>query len=348
MKASEKFVTYLLMHEAQFYTKLSDARVRCDLCPHLCIISETRSGQCGVRSLHNGKLISNNYGRLSSIAMDPIEKKPLYHFYPGEHVFSIGSVGCNMHCKHCQNEQISQCIGIAPGQLNAYSVDKIVARIRSRGSGIVAFTYNEPVVSYEYMVDVADALKGSGIACVMVTNGYIMPGPLARLLPYFSGFNVDLKAFSDQFYKKITGARLQPVIDTLEAIKAAGSHLEITYLVIPGLNDDPEEFSNMIAYINRVFGRDQVLHLSRYFPSYQMSLPPTPLSTLHKLMEIAGEQLDHVYTGNTGLEFDANTYCPACGALLIERKHYHTTIRGMEGNRCAACQHTINGKFNIS
>lgn len=336
------------MHEARYYTKLPGERIRCELCPHRCILSDSKTGVCKVRTNHHGSLYSDNYGRLVSVSMDPVEKKPLYHFFPGEKILSIGSVGCNMHCRNCQNEQISQCIGIRPEQLQAYSVRDITGRLEAADVQLLAFTYNEPVVWFEYMYDVALAAREAGKTCVMVTNGYICQEPLKEILPLISAFNVDLKSYSDAFYRKVTGAKLQPVMETLETVKASGKHLEITYLVIPGMNDDPEEFGKLVEKIGTELGKEQVLHLSRYFPHYRMDLPPTPLSTLEALMQIAHEKFDYVYTGNTGPEFDSNTYCPKCGSLLIERNYYNTRIVGMTGAYCDHCQSIINGKFRES
>lgn len=333
------------MQDARYYTRLSDSQVRCMLCPHQCIISENMTGQCKVRSLNSGKLVSENYGRLSSIATDPIEKKPLYHFYPGEKILSIGSVGCNMHCKNCQNENISQCISISPALIQKSTIQDIRRRIIHDSARLFAFTYNEPTVYYEFMIDIAKSLTGTGTECVMVTNGYIMPDPLRDLIPYISAFNVDLKFFDNNLYLKMTGATLQPVLKAIELIKKSGKHLEITNLVIPGINDDAEEFKIMIDYIYENLGRDQVLHLSRYFPGYKMNLPPTPISKLLEFRDIAAGSLDYVYLGNTGPDIDSNTRCPSCGHLLIKRAYYSTEITGMINNTCEQCGTIITGKF---
>ncbi len=195
-----------------------------------------------VRSYQEAKLIANTYGKLSSIALDPIEKKPLYHFYPGSRILSLGSIGCNLHCSNCQNENISQCIDINPRNLKNYSIDKFIEQAKKNSPYLLAFTYNEPIVSFEFMYDIAETAETNGIDCIMVTNGYILEKPLKQILHFIAGFNVDLKAFNNQFYRTITGGSLKPVLKTLELIKESDKHLEITYLVIPGLNDDPEEF----------------------------------------------------------------------------------------------------------
>jgi pyruvate formate lyase activating enzyme len=340
-----KICNFRTMHEARYYIRLSDTQVRCDLCPHQCVISERKTGQCKVRTMQDGKLISDNYGRLSAIATDPIEKKPLYHFYPGERILSIGSVGCNMHCKNCQNENISQCITISADRLNEYSIDDILERVRKDSVRLFAFTYNEPTVYYEYMYDVAASLDTIGTESVMVTNGFIMPEPLKEIIPLISGFNVDLKFFDDKVYRKMTGAGLKPVLEAIEQIKNSGKHMEMTCLIIPGINDHAEKFSAMVDFIRKNLGREQVLHLSRYFPGYKMDLPPTPVSKINELKAIAEESLDYVYPGNTGQEADSNTRCPNCGHLLIKRKYYSTDIVGMINNSCEKCGTVIHGKF---
>lgn len=334
------------MHEASFYTGISETKVKCILCPHECVIRNGASGICKVRSCKNGKLISDTYGRLSAVAVDPIEKKPLYHFHPGGQILSLGSIGCNMHCDHCQNEQISQCIGISPNSLRKYTIDEICRRASATGTQMVAFTYNEPAVNYEFMLDTARIMTDAGKSCVMVSNGYIMPDPLEELLPHMEAFNIDLKAFDDGFYRKVTGARLDPVLRTMERISEAGKHLEVTYLVIPGMNDDQALFSEMTRYLSSRLGRQLVLHLSRYFPRYKMKLAPTPVETLAELTEIARQDLDYVYPGNTGPVLDANTYCPSCGHLLIERTQYQVHTTGIDKGRCAQCEQVIPGKFS--
>jgi pyruvate formate lyase activating enzyme len=334
------------MHEASFYTGITGNRVKCTLCPHECIIQEGKKGICKVRSARNGKLISDTFGCLSAIAVDPIEKKPLYHFYPGSSILSLGSIGCNMHCLHCQNEDISQCIGITPGALRRYTTEDIGHRAAASGAELVAFTYNEPVVNYEFMLDTARAMTDAGRSCVLVSNGYIMPEPLAGLLPYMAACNIDLKAYDDNVYRKLTGAKLAPVLRSLETIHQSGTHLEVTYLVIPGMNDDQELFRKMVLYLARHFGKSLVLHLSRYFPHYRMNIPATPLETMESLVSLAREQLDFVYPGNTGTAMDASTYCPQCGNLLIGRSHYRVTLPGIRSGRCTACNEKIHGKFS--
>ncbi|MDF1572380.1 MAG: AmmeMemoRadiSam system radical SAM enzyme [Bacteroidales bacterium] len=334
------------MHEASFYIGIPGNKAKCTLCPHECIIQEGKQGICKVRSFRNEKLISDTYGRLSAIAADPVEKKPLYHFYPGKSILSLGSIGCNMHCRHCQNEDISQCIGITPASLKSYSTEDIMHRAAASGTDLVAFTYNEPVVNYEFMLDTARAMHAAGRACVLVSNGYIMPEPLGALLPYISACNIDLKAFDAAFYRKVAGARLAPVLRSMEMIHQAGKHMEVTFLVIPGMNDDRELFRKMSMYLAEKFGKSQVLHLSRYFPHYKMRLPATSMETMEALVSIAREYLEFVYPGNTGTAMDSNTYCPSCGNLLIGRNHYMVTIPGIRYGRCQQCEQQVHGKFS--
>jgi len=334
------------MHEAGYYTNLSPGLVRCELCPHQCTIAQGERGVCKVRHMSDNVLYTDAYGKLSSVALDPVEKKPIYHWHPGSAILSIGSVGCNLECKNCQNEKISQCIGIDTASISSYTAEEISLQATKNTPPLLAFTYNEPTVFYEFMADIAQTAIEKGVECAMITNGYIMQDPLRKLLPIIEAFNVDLKAFNNDFYKSITGGSLRPVLRSLDQIKNSGAHLEISYLIIPGLNDDPAEFGRMIEYLRKTFGRSQVLHLTRYFPKYKLDVQPTPLSTIDLLMGIAQEELDFVYPGNTGNEMDANTYCPVCGHLLIQRINYHTRILGIRDGSCDRCNEKIYGKFN--
>jgi len=226
------------MHEASYYEKLDNGKVRCYLCPHECIISEGKSGVCRIRKVSQGRLLNDTYQRLSAVSADPVEKKPLYHFFPGEPILSIGSIGCNMSCQHCQNEEISQCLDITADRLRTYTIEEIQDQLNEGGYQMLAFTYNEPLVNYEFYYDTAVYLEQHGIERVVVSNGYVSREPLQDLLPFVDAFNIDLKGFSDDFYRKVTRSTLQPVLNTIEAIIESGRHLEITYLVIPGLNDN--------------------------------------------------------------------------------------------------------------
>ena len=287
------------MHEATYYTKLSDRKTECFLCPHNCIIAEGSRGICGVRKNIDGMLVSEVYGFPVAVHEDPIEKKPLYHFYPGSEILSIGTVGCNMKCFFCQNCDISQATNDSYGKIREVPVSEIVgmAEINERNIG-VAYTYNEPGIYYEYMFDIAVEIRRRGMKNVVVTNGFINPEPLSDLLLYADAFNVDLKAFNEHFYRTHTKSRLQPVLDAIRIISEAGVHLEITNLLIPNLNDDAGEFSKMVEWIAGNTGPDTPLHLSRYFPRYKANEPVTPLNTLKELRNIAMEKLNYVYIGN--------------------------------------------------
>lgn len=286
----------------------------CDLCPHRCQLKLGQTGFCGVRKNVNGKIIALNYGHLSAICMDPIEKKPLYHFYPGTQILSVGSFGCNLTCKHCQNYTIAQgdfswlekteSSEKPLQQLNSSSyfspknlVHKLDAPAFTDSIGI-AYTYNEPIVWYEYMYDCAALVHQNGKLNVMVSNGYINKEPLQKLLPLIDAFSIDLKAFTDDFYQQISGGHLQAVLDTLEIIAHSDTHLEIEYLVIPGLNDDEKEFDAMLSWYVSHIGKQVPLHINRYFPQYKMHRPPTPIETLQKLADRADAVLDYVHIGN--------------------------------------------------
>ncbi|MBU1808231.1 MAG: AmmeMemoRadiSam system radical SAM enzyme [Candidatus Omnitrophica bacterium] len=283
-----------LLTEALFYEKLETRKVRCRLCPTECLIAEGHRGACGVRVNKGGILYSEVYGRITSASLDPIEKKPLYRYHPGEYIYSIGAKGCNLHCDFCQNWQISQS---PDARLEDITPEEVISRAKSLKSFGIAYTYNEPFIWYEFVLECAKLARKNNLENVLVTNGYVNIKPLEEMLPYIGAMNIDLKAFNKKFYTKICAGRLESVLDV---IKRAGKscHIELTTLVIPGLNDSEKEIRDEAQWICDNAGPETPLHLSRYFPCYKMKLPPTPLETLERAREIAMESLKYVYLGN--------------------------------------------------
>lgn len=327
-----------MITEAQFYSLQDDNTVQCSLCPHNCILREGKSGICQVRTNQHGRLMSEVYGIVSALHIDPIEKKPLYHFCPGSTILSIGTYGCNLKCSFCQNCNISQINVQSYKNSEPYSPQQIIALAGQLNGNIgIAFTYNEPIVWFEYMYDIALLAKQAGLKTVMVTNGYINPEPLKVILPVIDAFSVDLKAFNEEFYKSVTYAHLEPVKDTLQQIREAGKHLEVVNLVIPQLNDEVDSFAEMVIWIACELGKETVFHISRYFPNHKLTNPATPMVTIEKLRLIANAQLTYVYTGNIA-DQNNHTYCTNCHSLLVERYQYHITTQGLdnEGN-CKIC-----------
>ncbi|MCX5678788.1 MAG: AmmeMemoRadiSam system radical SAM enzyme [Candidatus Omnitrophica bacterium] len=282
------------MKEALYYEKLGSGKVHCHLCPTECVIAPDKRGACGVRVNRDGTLYSEIYGRITSASLDPIEKKPLYHYHPGEYIFSIGTKGCNFHCDFCQNWQISQ---DPDARTDGITSEEAVTRAKESSSFGIAYTYNEPFIWYEFVFETAKLAKSSNLENVLVTNGYVNMEPLEAMLPYIDAMNIDLKAFNEGFYRKICGGRLEKV---LEVIKRASRdcHVELTTLIIPGLNDSDEEMRKEAEWIRDNVGPETPLHLSRYFPCYKMKLPPTPVKTLERAREIAMASLKYVYLGN--------------------------------------------------
>jgi pyruvate formate lyase activating enzyme len=327
-------------HEAGFYEEEPGSKVRCVLCPHQCLIADHRSGICRVRANEGGVLYSKIYGEVTSSSMDPVEKKPLFHFYPGREIFSIGSWGCTFRCSFCQNWQISQ-QQIASDH---FEKEEIVNTAMENGSLGVAYTYNEPTVWYEFVCDTAKLAREKGLKNVMVTNGYIMEEPLKEILPFIDAMNIDLKAFDDKFYREICGGHLEPVLSAIRQAAASGTHVELTTLVIPGLNDG-EDIAKIADWVSGV-SPDIPLHLSRYFPNYKMDLDPTGLETMKTAYGIAREKLKYVYLGN--LPADAggtDTFCPACGKPVIKRGRMRVDMAGMKDGKCLNCGTEIRGKF---
>jgi len=335
------------MQEALFYKQTENGDVQCLLCPHNCNVEAEQYGKCKTRVNRGGILFTESYGILSSVTSDPIEKKPLYHYYPGRNILSIGSFGCNLRCDYCQNCEITQ---IDEKVLSRHSyrdpVDIAGKAILHPNNIGLAYTYNEPAVYFEYMIRCAALIREQNLSNVMITNGYINPSPLEDILPYIDAFNVDLKSFRDLFYIERSGARLHPVLDTISRIAKSGRHLELTFLIITDHNDSEKEWKDMLAWISDHCGRETILHVSRYFPYFKMDKPPTPLSTIGNFIDLAREQVDYVYPGNTP-HLDNNTYCPSCGNLLIERFLYNSKVKGIgPAGTCGSCDRKIIGAFN--
>lgn len=323
-------------------------RVKCLLCAHECVIAEGRRGICNVRENRAGKLHSLVYDRVIAVHVDPIEKKPLFHFHPGSLAFSLGTVGCNFRCRFCQNADISQMPNDHNGRIEgrAYSPDQLVdAAIRS-GSKTIAYTYTEPTVFFELVYDTARLAHEKGLYNVLVTNGYMSAKALDTILEFIDGANVDLKAFTDDFYKNFCGARIEPVKDTLRNMKKAGIILEVTTLLVPGLNDDPDELKALAEFIVTDLGADTPWHVSRFHPTYRLTdRGPTPVSTLMDAWQTGKDAgLHYVYTGNVpGLETES-TRCPGCNEILIKRSGFYVETNRIRENACPYCGRQIYGK----
>jgi len=327
------------MQEALFYSKLKENKIICELCPWNCILDIDQTGNCKVRTNKNGVLITEVYNKVAALGSDPIEKKPLYHFYPGKTILSIGEVGCNLHCSFCQNHRISQCEASTFNGFHNITSEQIIDEALKTWNNIgIAYTYNEPFTFYEFLLETAEKAKSAGLKNIVVSNGYINQAPLRKLLPSIDAFNIDLKAFSEEFYQKHTKGKLQAVLESLKTIAQHQIHLEITNLVIPGLNDNKTEFENMVKWIASELGANTPLHLSRYYPQFKMNISPTPIETLTTFYRIAKQHLQHVYLGNVSDEKRSSTYCAACGEILVSRNRYKTELNQLEtdGN-CKKC-----------
>jgi pyruvate formate lyase activating enzyme len=330
------------MHEALQYQKIEDTAVKCSLCSHRCTIRDGKHGICGVRINREGTLFAATYGKISAEAVDPIEKKPLFHFLPGTTSYSLGGVGCNFHCKHCQNWHISAAT-IENGIMRDLAPDEGVERALMQGCASISWTYNEPTIWHEYALDMGKRARESGLGTVYVTNGYITEEALRELSPMLNAFRVDLKAFSDSFYREVCGAHLQPVLDATVLAKELGMHIETVTLVIPGLNDSMEEMESIIRWVLEHLGPDTPMHFTRFHPDYRMlDRKSTPVETLERIYERARHLgIRFPYLGNVfGHEYE-NTFCPVCGSLLVERTAYTLRFRELEGKKCAECGESI-------
>lgn len=320
--------------------------VGCELCPRECRIPQGGAGDCRIRVNLGGKLRATTYGRPSAVHIDPMEKKPLYHFYPASRVFSIATAGCNLHCRNCQNWQLSQRGGEEMEQLYQLMPDQVVATAIARDCQSVAYTYSDPIVFYEYVYDTAVLAHEQGLKNVFVTAGYINAAPLRKLCTLLDATNTDLKAFNDEFYRRNCGASLKPVLDALVIFSEEGVWQEVTYLVIPTLNDDMGGIHRMAKWIRSELGEETPLHFSRFRPMYKLrNLPPTTTATLeHARAEAMDAGLQYVYIGNVFGNKATSTYCPRDDSLLIERiGNRIVENRLTEDGRCPVCKVSVPG-----
>ncbi len=323
------------MYEAKYYEQLSDGRIHCLLCPHQCIVADQAYGRCKVRYNEGGTLIAKSYGFITSSSFDPVEKKPFYHFMPGQSIFSVGSKGCNFKCDFCQNARIAL---EEDAEGKEYTKEDLLEVMSQREDNVgIAFTYNEPMVGYEFMLDMAKAAKEKGYKTACVSNGYIMPDPLSELLNYIDAFNIDLKAFNDRFYHQICRGERAPVMEAIRRM-ANTNHVEVTTLIIEGENDDLEELENMFKWLKDI-SPNIPLHLSRYYPGRNYTKPATSISRLLEIETLAKKHLNFVYLGNVP-DVDHNTYCPKCGTKVIERSEGQIKPL-LESNACHVCKTKI-------
>jgi pyruvate formate lyase activating enzyme len=330
---------------AKFWVRKDNSTVQCQLCAHHCTIPDGRRGVCGVRENRGGELHTLIYGLYSSVAVDPIEKKPLYHFYPGSNILSYGTVGCNFRCLHCQNYTISQAKP-EDAYLESTTPQDVLLLAKRYGLNSVAWTYNEPTIWYEFTYDTSKLLHEHGINTVYVTNGYIASEPLKELAPYLDAMNIDVKGFTEKFYREVVHAKLEPVLKTCELAYTLGIHIELTYLIIPGYNDSVEEIKNFVHWVNEKLSQSVPVHFTRFHPDYKLrDVPPTPLSTLRSAHEIAtAGGLYNVYIGNVWGEPDI-TYCPKCGKPLVEREGFSVLYNKIREGKCFNCGEKIFGRF---
>jgi pyruvate formate lyase activating enzyme len=342
-------VEVLGTHPTRFWHLLPDGRVQCDLCPRACRLHEGQRGLCFVRAREDDQIVLTTYGRSSGFCVDPIEKKPLNHFLPGSAVLSFGTAGCNLACKFCQNWDISKSREI--DTLADQAAPETIARAAvDLGCRSVAFTYNDPVIFHEYAVDVAAACHEVGVRSVAVTAGYVCPEPRAEFFAAMDAANVDLKAFTEDFYHRVCAAELKPVLETIEyLVKETTVWVELTTLVIPGHNDGEAELRALAEWVAQTLGPDVPLHFSRFHPDYKMlDVPPTPPATLRRAREIALDVgLHHVYTGNIHDPAGDTTWCPGCGAAVVERDWYQIRAYALtDDGRCTSCGAAVAGRYD--
>jgi pyruvate formate lyase activating enzyme len=328
--------------EAMHYEALGGDKVHCHLCAHDCQVSDGKRGICGVRENRNGTLVSLIRDRMSSMNSDPIEKKPLYHFHPGTRSLSFGTVGCNFGCVHCQNWSISQ---VEPGSFNLRPLDpdRVPRMAKDMGCQGVSWTYNEPTIWFETTLEGSRASVEAGLYTNYVTNGYIQGPPLREIAPVLGAMNVDVKAFRDEFYREVCKARLQPVLDTCELARELGIFLELTYLVIPGLNDSEGEFTGFSRWVRDRLGVDTPVHFSRFHPDFKMmDRGRTPRSTMKRACDTArSEDLEHVYVGNIHQPEDEMTRCASCGTVLVDRAGFSSNLRFGPDGKCPKCDKAV-------
>jgi pyruvate formate lyase activating enzyme len=332
------------IREASFYEKLPNKKIKCKLCPRECVIDDRERGYCGARENRGGTYYTLVHSRVCAANVDPIEKKPFFHFRPGTLAFSIATAGCNVNCKFCQNWEISQ---VRPEQtMSDYMPPQRAVDIaRQNRCGAIAYTYSEPVIYYEYMLDTAAAAREAGIWSVVVSGGYVQQDPLKKLCPRVDAIKIDLKAFSGRFYKEVVNGELKPVLDAIVTIQASGTWNEIVYLVVPGLNDNEREFAALAKWVKGELGPDVPLHFSRFYPQYLLkNVPPTPVATLERAKAICdAEGLHYVYVGNVPGHPGENTYCPKCRKALVRRTGYTIDAIEIRRGKCKYCQQPIAG-----
>lgn len=333
-----------VLHEASYYKKLEHKEVECLLCPRKCVVGDQERGYCGVRENRLGTYYTLVYNRPCTARPDPIEKKPFYHFHPQSLAYSLATAGCNMNCKYCQNWEISQ---VRPEQVRDFLLTPkdCVMQARTLGCLSIAYTYTEPVIFWEYMFDICAEARKAGVKNTMISAGFVEEKPLRDLLPLLDAVKIDLKAFSETFYREVCRGRLEPVLEALKIIRAAGVWLEIVYLVLPTLNDDPKEIQALAGWVRKELGPDVPVHFSRFHPTYLMkNLPPTPVDTLERLKGIAESQgLRYVYIGNVPGHPAESTHCPECKARLIHRTGYNVRMEALGGAVCQKCGLRIPG-----
>ena len=329
---------------ARYWSREDDGRVRCELCPHRCLLKDGQRGRCSLRIAIEGELRLSAWGKCSGLALDPIEKKPLYHFLPSSSVLSFGTIGCNLSCAFCQNWDISVERDLRRLRIQTTAED-IARTALKEGAASVAFTYNEPIISIEWVMEVARACHEMGIRTVAVTAGEILPEPRRDFFSVIDAANVDLKSFSDDFYRRVCGARLQPVLDNLVLMKEQGVWVEVTTLVIPGLNDSSEELRNIAEFILHDLGAETPWHVSAFYPTYKLlDRPRTPAATLDRARQIGLEAgLRYVYEGNVWGSEGENTYCYNCGECVIRRQGYTIVDSRIEEGKCSLCGARIDG-----
>lgn len=308
-----------------------DGSVRCLLCPNDCLVAEGKRGVCRVRENRGGALVALTYGKVSAVQLDPVEKKPLFHFRPGREILSIGAVGCNFRCGFCQNVHLVR----AEAPLSEVTIPDLVRAARDSGSAGIAYTYNEPMIWFEFVADCARAVRKAGMANVLVTNGYVRPEPLAELLPIVDAMNIDLKSMDPDFYRRICGGTLEPVLETIRAA-ARAVHVELTNLLVTGENDSDDAIRKVVDFVAAT-DPEIPLHFSRYFPHFRFTAPPTPPARLEAAYRIGREKLPYVYVGNYSHPGAEDTPCPRCGKVVVRRAGHRTDARGLSGNRCASC-----------